>query len=618
MSSKFHKNIPSDTDAENNVKTDEHLNAGAVAEANAEAGTAENAKDAETNAAANSNNDAASTNAAPADKKKSKKNKKKKKLSKKSKIIIAIVIVAIVVTAIVIALIQVKRQHSKAYVQSVSDLNQGTWDIGDSTFDGTIVDEDAQTISVDDTKTVAEVYVKAGDTVTKGTPLLRYDSSDDDLTLESDQNDKDSAEEKLAMEKKLLDYYNSVTPVADPPSDAEQKKIDEAKQAAIDKYENDIRTNYPEIEITADTTDDTTDDASNSEDADDADSGADVPEPQAPKAVDSVSLSTNSVTLDLSDSFGSSMLIGGKVNPSDAKVTSVNWSSSDESIATVSDGYISAVKKGSCTITLTVNDKSASCAVTVNDSSENQTITKSEKQQKLTEIQSTIDSLNHDIKTGDITIQTDQQKIDDLTVTSLVDGVVKVASDPQNPPNDGTPFLSIGSANGVTVAFYVDENTYPTVSVGDSYTATDYMNGNTANATVTMISNYPSSDHNSDYDNRQNSYYKVTAVIDDGTGFNVDDSVSVQKASDASDDAIVLGGAYINKDGKGYFAVKDDGKGKLKKQYVKVKKISQYGSTMYEILDGLTNDDMIAFPYGKLAKEGTLTTTEQSFSLFGY
>ena len=49
--------------------------------------------------------------------------------------------------------------------------------------------------------------------------------------------------------------------------------------------------------------------------------------------------------------------------------------------------------------------------------------------------------------------------------------------------------------------------------------------------------------------------------------------------------------------------------GKLKRQDVTAKKGTD--SESIQILDGLTMDDMIAFPYGSKGKEGLLTTTEQ-------
>lgn len=66
---------------------------------------------------------------------------------------------------------------------------------------------------------------------------------------------------------------------------------------------------------------------------------------------------------------GSTAKITYQILPENASDKSVTWHSEDESIATVEDGVVSAVGKGSTTITVTTNDGgfSASCIVTVNE-----------------------------------------------------------------------------------------------------------------------------------------------------------------------------------------------------------------------------------------------------------
>lgn len=77
--------------------------------------------------------------------------------------------------------------------------------------------------------------------------------------------------------------------------------------------------------------------------------------------VESVSLSKSIITL----SIGESDSVFATIEPSAAKFTTINWSSSDSSIASVNDGIITAISKGKATITACADDKKATCSVNV-------------------------------------------------------------------------------------------------------------------------------------------------------------------------------------------------------------------------------------------------------------
>ena len=65
---------------------------------------------------------------------------------------------------------------------------------------------------------------------------------------------------------------------------------------------------------------------------------------------------------------GDSLLLKAVITPSDATDQTVNWDSSEESVAVVSSsGLVSAVGKGTCVITASVDGKSARCTITVQD-----------------------------------------------------------------------------------------------------------------------------------------------------------------------------------------------------------------------------------------------------------
>ena len=80
-------------------------------------------------------------------------------------------------------------------------------------------------------------------------------------------------------------------------------------------------------------------------------------------AVTSISLSQTEVALNI----GESVTLAATVAPDDATDKTVTWASSDVTVATVTNGVVTAVAAGTATITVTTTDgaKTATCMVTV-------------------------------------------------------------------------------------------------------------------------------------------------------------------------------------------------------------------------------------------------------------
>ena len=79
-------------------------------------------------------------------------------------------------------------------------------------------------------------------------------------------------------------------------------------------------------------------------------------------AVEGVSLNKSETTL----TEGATETLTATVEPVAATDKTVTWTSSDDSVATVVNGVVIAVKAGTATITAKAGDKTATCAVTVN------------------------------------------------------------------------------------------------------------------------------------------------------------------------------------------------------------------------------------------------------------
>lgn len=91
--------------------------------------------------------------------------------------------------------------------------------------------------------------------------------------------------------------------------------------------------------------------------------GNDDDQPGTTVAVESVTLDKTSATLGV----GETLTLTATVAPANATDKTVAWTTSDEDVATVSDGTVTAVAEGEATITATAGGKSATCTVTVDD-----------------------------------------------------------------------------------------------------------------------------------------------------------------------------------------------------------------------------------------------------------
>lgn len=238
-------------------------------------------------------------------------------------------------------------------------------------------------------------------------------------------------------------------------------------------------------------------------------------------------------------------------------------------------------------------------------------MTKEEIAERRKEEEANLASLRLDLRECLLAIKAAENAVNEGTVLSRMNGIVRTVGDKDHISNDGSPFLSVTSEEGLYVKTYVSEKMYGKVKVGDSVDIMAWESGASYKGLVRDISAYPIVSQNSD---PLASQYPMTVSFAAGSG-EVKNGEWVMIAYDPSGAAgeesmadgmgmLYLYNAFIREEDGKMYVMKRGGDGLLVKQYIEVGKISGEG---YEILSGVATDDYLAFPYGKEVKAGAKT-----------
>ena len=216
--------------------------------------------------------------------------------------------------------------------------------------------------------------------------------------------------------------------------------------------------------------------------------------------------------------------------------------------------------------------------------------------------------LELNLRESDIKIEKARKALDKGVVTADMNGVVKTAGDPKSPPTDGSAFIKVAGSDGLFVRSGIKESKLGTLKEGDIVTVTSWQSGGQYEAEIRSISPYPDTAGMFDESGTQ-TYFPFTANLLDReaalqNGEWVEVSYKTSAGSGENSGTLTVMKAFVREEGsRKYVFVRDENK-KLRKQYIVTGTLSDTG---YEVLDGLSEKDWIAFPYGKNVKEGAKT-----------
>lgn len=224
-----------------------------------------------------------------------------------------------------------------------------------------------------------------------------------------------------------------------------------------------------------------------------------------------------------------------------------------------------------------------------------------------------------DIQKQSLAISKLEKQLKEKTATSNMEGIVTVVGDPHTGESEGEGFIEIESDDGYYVKGSLGEMTLEKVKVGDKITGSSYESGMEFTAEIREIAAYPAS---GDQDfigmgNPNESYYPFVAHVTEDLDLQNGEGAEIKLGGGKGVDSegIYLDSAMVRSEGGQYYVYRDDN-GQLQKKYVTAERSSDGYAIV--VTKGLSNEDKIAFPYGKGVTEGAKTEEGTMEELYDY
>ena len=275
------------------------------------------------------------------------------------------------------------------------------------------------------------------------------------------------------------------------------------------------------------------------------------------------------------------------------------------------------VKEENKTLRAAAADVSASPDVTVVDYDGEYTAAEIAKMRA--EKQKEIRDLDLKLRMDKVELERMKQEAANGVVTSKLDGTVLRVNDPDTAKQEGSPVVIVSGGGGYYVKTGVTELDRDKYPVGTQMRIQSWEHGEVY-GTVAEISDTPVPSSNNPYyssGNQNVSFYTMLIALDADSPLREDEWVDVyfNAASTTSEDALCIETRFIRQDDGGSYVYRRGEDQLLHKQYVTTG-VVQWGYT--EIKSGLTVDDWIAFPYGKDVKENAETIESDNSDDFYY
>ena len=228
-----------------------------------------------------------------------------------------------------------------------------------------------------------------------------------------------------------------------------------------------------------------------------------------------------------------------------------------------------------------------------------------------------IKQLQFDIKMGKAELKIMQKEAADGKIAAEFNGVVSDILEPAQALETGEPLMKVTGGGGYYVEGTVSELALDTVQVGQSVTVNSWDTGAVYTGRVVEIGSYPAENQDYYYGSSNVSFYPYKVFIDESAdlmeGYYV--SLTIQ-SEEAAAGTLYLQNAFLRSEGNRTYVFVRNADGLLEKRYLECG-VSTDGY-MTPVYAGITEEDYVAFPYGKEITEGAPTFEGTDQDLYGY
>ena len=537
-------------------------------------------------------------------------------MSKRNKRLL-IVCVSIVLAAALIAGIVLLAGNKKTPV-SVYAVNQlGYQDFyGGDSMEGTVKTDQLQAVYVSGTQDVTEIFVQEGQTVTKGTKLMSYDTTLTELSLENKGLEVQKLKLRLTEAEKELKKIRAMKPIYYHPTKPTAKPTTPPPtQPRTDPYDCSKATLGADGYVKVGTL-----------------SGFELYWVKADKTIDS------SFIEELADGRGTAKVVlfarsgnraSGEIvykigltiqkneaptEPSTEPTTAPTEPSNpvEPTQEPTQEPTFEPLRRNAgytYTFCAAPEDTEPEEPETPTESPEpdvdwNSGYTASEIAEMRREKEKEIKELNLNIRMAEAEYKIMKAEFDDGTVYAQLDGTVVGLTDPDTARTSGTPLMKISGGGSYLIEGNVSEYDLDKVQVGTVMEIQDYWYGGSYTGTVTEVLDTPS--ENNYYGGNSNvSYYPFIVRIDESANLEEYGWVQMRVAGAGDGEtSLYLEKAFIRQEGGQSYVYVRNAEGLLERRSIVTGTDNGYSM---EIKSGLSMDDYIAFPYGKDVKDGAPT-----------